>query len=75
MSGGMMMHPSIFMSVITPLGYHDGTGLLIAVLIAVLAALALGPLACAQAEPTQPVTMPGIADQPAAATGRDRLPA
>ena len=67
----MMMHPSIFMSIITPLGYHDGTGLL----IAVLAALALGPLACAQAEPTQPVTMPGIADQPAAATGRDRLPA
>lgn len=70
--GGAGTPPSTFMSVITPVGYHYGTGLL----IAVLAASALGLLARARTEPAAPVTIPGVAaSQPATGAGRDQFPA
>lgn len=47
MAMGMGMHPSTFMTVVTPLGYHYGTG----VVEVLLAAVALGWLAASRGAP------------------------
>lgn len=60
MGGGMMATPSTLMKVVTPLGYHYGTGLL----IAVLAASALGLLAVGRRAPMAAFEPTADADAP-----------